>query len=430
MALFREIQKKVMKALPEESRFKLIRSMVKVPRQLPAELDVHIASSEDELETAFTLLHNAYVDEGYMKPSPAGIRVTPYHALPSTTTIVACWQGRVVGTVSIIRESAYGLPLQKVFDTNALKEQGHRCAEISSLAVHEEFRRHGPVIFFSLLKYVYEYCLKCFGADIIVIAVNPKHVDMYRAMFGFERLPTSDIAAYDFANGAPAVGLYHSFRGFHDFLERHYPRQNESNDLFSFFAKWSYDSFHYPNREDWTVDDPVMSPALMKHFFVDRCDIFSTLTEQEKLVLWWSYPYSDYVDVLPACALHQTQADRRQEARFDVQCAGRISFRHGERQVHIEVLDASVHGFRARLAEGVRFGEPVHVDIMVAPFEVAKVECMLVRQSAPTIYSFRIVEPDNVWAHFMASLRDRLGTVGKLSALNTHAGASSKETHA
>jgi hypothetical protein len=65
------------------------------------------------------LLHDAYVAAGFMKPAVSGLRVTIYHALPTTTTLCAKFDGQVVGTLSLIRESVFGFPLQAIFDLTA-----------------------------------------------------------------------------------------------------------------------------------------------------------------------------------------------------------------------------------------------------------------------------------------------------------------------
>lgn len=70
------------------------------------------------------MLHDAYVDSGFMKPDPSGMRVTIYHALsPTTTTLCAKYDGEVVGTISLIRESALGFPLQQIFDLTSVRKR-------------------------------------------------------------------------------------------------------------------------------------------------------------------------------------------------------------------------------------------------------------------------------------------------------------------
>ena len=72
-------------------------------------LELKVAETREELEACFTILHDAYVASGFMKPDPSGMRVTIYHALPTTTTLCAKWEGRVVGTISMIREGVFGV---------------------------------------------------------------------------------------------------------------------------------------------------------------------------------------------------------------------------------------------------------------------------------------------------------------------------------
>jgi len=103
--------RKLIAALPRETRFSIYRSFVDCDPSPSERLVLKIADTRDELEACFTLLHDAYVDSGFMQPDPSGMRVTIYHALPTTTTLCAKWDGEVVGTISLIRESAFGFPL-------------------------------------------------------------------------------------------------------------------------------------------------------------------------------------------------------------------------------------------------------------------------------------------------------------------------------
>ena len=75
-----------------------------------------------ELEACFSILHDAYVASGFGKQHALDYaRVTPYHALPTTTTLCAKFDGRVVGTITIIRDGVFGFPLQAVFDLSSVR---------------------------------------------------------------------------------------------------------------------------------------------------------------------------------------------------------------------------------------------------------------------------------------------------------------------
>ena len=56
------------------------------------------------------------------------------------------------------------------------------------------------------MKFMYEYCTRFFDTRHLVIAVNPRHIEMYESLLFFRRLQEQVVANYDFVNGAPAVG--------------------------------------------------------------------------------------------------------------------------------------------------------------------------------------------------------------------------------
>ena len=141
-------------ALPRDQRFAIYRSFVDCDPAPSQRLQLKIAETREELEACFSLLHDAYVDAGFMRPDPSGMRVTIYHALPTTTTLCAKWDGEVVGTISLIRESALGFPLQAIFDLSDLRAREGQIAEVSALAVHPKFRKTGGAILFPLMKFI------------------------------------------------------------------------------------------------------------------------------------------------------------------------------------------------------------------------------------------------------------------------------------
>jgi hypothetical protein len=81
------------------------------------------------------------VAAGFMQPDPSGLRVTIYHALPTTTTLCAKWDGQVIGTISMIREGVFGFPLQQSSISAQVRSKTGKIAEISALAIDPRFRK-------------------------------------------------------------------------------------------------------------------------------------------------------------------------------------------------------------------------------------------------------------------------------------------------
>eukprot|EP00825_Cyclidium_porcatum_P026376 TRINITY_DN2839_c0_g1_i2.p1 TRINITY_DN2839_c0_g1~~TRINITY_DN2839_c0_g1_i2.p1 ORF type:complete len:262 (+),score=33.34 TRINITY_DN2839_c0_g1_i2:214-999(+) len=186
--LVNQTARKLFSMLPQKRRHDVYRSLVDCNPDPNKRLVLKIAESKEELEACFKLLHDAYVSSGFMTPDPSGMRVTIYHALPTTTTLCAKYDDQVVGTLSLIRESAIGFPLQRIFDLTGVREKEGQIAEVSALAVHPRFRRTGGTILFPLMKFMYEYCTTFFDTRHLVIAVNPRHIEMYESLLFFKRL--------------------------------------------------------------------------------------------------------------------------------------------------------------------------------------------------------------------------------------------------
>ena len=79
--------RKVFSFFPRAFRFAVYRSFVDCDPKPDSRLVLKIAETREELEGCFILLHDAYVSSGFMQPHPSGMRVTIYHALPTTTTL-------------------------------------------------------------------------------------------------------------------------------------------------------------------------------------------------------------------------------------------------------------------------------------------------------------------------------------------------------
>ncbi len=170
-------------------------------------IDVGLATTIEEFDAAFRLVHDQYVARGYMAPSATGRRITPYHALPSTRVFVARAAGRVVGTVSLVPDSPDLMPCDALYhrELAPLRIAERRLAEVSSLAVDERLRGVGLSIVRSLVQVVAVYASRVARVDELCITVHPHHAKFYETLLGFRRL--AGPKPYEAVGGAPAVAL-------------------------------------------------------------------------------------------------------------------------------------------------------------------------------------------------------------------------------
>jgi hypothetical protein len=315
----------IQKLLPRKIRHALLRRFLVLDPTPSPRLQIRIAKTREELEAAFRLLHNAYVSSGFMDPEPSGLRVTKFHSLPATTTIVALWDGEVVGTGTLIRRSSFGMPMESIFDISHLIEDGSRIFETSSLAVHPRFSgQHGKILL-PLMKYISEYSVHYFGSKYMAIAVNPAWIDFYEAILGFKRLKAKPVPKYSFVKGAPAVGAYLDVQKYIEITNNLYGDKKIEKNICKYFFKHPLPNLHFPERILPKISDPVLTPETIDYFFNKRTRTFSTMSEREIYILHQLYEDDSFRSVLPPPPENPSKVViLRSSVRFEVHFPGQV----------------------------------------------------------------------------------------------------------
>ncbi len=407
--LLHQTARAAMATLPRALRFAVYRSLASCDPQPDPRLTLKIADTQDELEACFRILHDAYVAAGFMKPDPSGLRVTIYHALPTTTTLCAKWDGQVVGTISMIREGVFGFPLQSAFDLGPVRAKTGQIAEVSALAVAPAFRKTGGMIMFPLMKFMTDYCRSYFDTRHIVIAVNPNKIEMYESLLFFDRLQDKVVDHYDFANGAPAVGATLDLIKDVAHFEQAYGHKPEHKNLSRYLFNSRLDNIQLPQRRFHTTNDPVLTPAMMDFFFNQRTQVFAGLDDRKRLLLRSIYDHESYAAVLPAAAALSRNIALRQHQRFSIRCPARLDVAsYGERlSFPLQVIELSLHGFKAECAVPLPEGTQGRVQIDLGEHEAASVEATAVRRQEAggvACYGFVVPVPDVAWRRCVAAL--------------------------
>ena len=407
---FHRILRKVFSYFPKRLRFAVYRSFVDCDPKPDKRLTLKIADTKEELEACYMLLHEAYVGSGFMRPDPSGMRVTIYHALPTTTTLCAKFDGEVVGTISLIRESVFGFPLQSIFDLRKLRENAGQLAEVSALAVHAKFRNTGGTILFPLMKFMYEYCTTFFDTRHLVIAVNPNRIEMYESLLSFEILTENIVQHYDFANGAPAVGASLDLHAAPGVMKLIYGKKPERKNLYQYFVKTSLRNISMPRRRYFSTNDPVMTPDLLDYFFNQRTQTFQNLTERDKGLLHSIYNLAEYKQVLPAGFSESDFPGRqRKHQRYSLNCPGIFSVISPEKTVAyaLQVVEFSDDGFLANSKVPLPKNVWGEARIRLGNEEKSTIKAMAVRgkyKKAHGLYGFKLDEADLSWRKLVGVL--------------------------
>ena len=396
--------------LPASWRFAAYSRAIRCESQLPDKIVFKLAETCEELEACFHLLHEAYVDAGFMQPDPSGLRATVYHALPTTSTLLCRSGDRVVATVSLVRESAMGFPMQRIFDIAAIREAGGNIAEVSALAIDRRFRSASGRILLPLLKFMYEYATLKFDTRHLVIAVNPRHIGFYETILCFRRLAQRTVSHYDFVNGAPAVGAHLDLGIAPAAFARRYKGLPPEKNLYHYFTRTPLANLQWPTKRFYTTTDPVMTPALIDHFFNQRTQAFATLRLRELMLLHSIYDLPDFKNVLPPVPEDAPRSEmrRRTHRRFSVRCPGEFSTRQFgiRRNFELTVFECSATGFRVHSANRLPAGSAgtVILELGAADWSVMRVTVLRLGSQDRHIALIRIDHDDLAWRKFVGAL--------------------------
>jgi len=174
--------------------------------QAAAEKVFKIASTREEWEAAFRLVHHAYARSGLIAANPYQMRITPFHLLPATKTFITSLRGTVICTLGLVPDGPRGIPIESVYpgEVSLLRQDSCRCAEVTCLADRrKEFRRSFPVLM-RLMALMAQYASR-HGIDKLVIAVHPRHVKFYHRLTAFTAIGT--IREYPSVENAPAIPM-------------------------------------------------------------------------------------------------------------------------------------------------------------------------------------------------------------------------------
>lgn len=397
-----------MGVLPRDVKFALYRQMVDCDPAPDSRLELKVANTQEELEACFAILHDAYVASGFMKPADTGLRITLYHALPTTTTLCAKYDGRVVGTISMIREGVFGFPLQSVFDLSEVRARQGQIAEISALAVHADFRKTGGAILFPLMKFMYQYCTEYFDTRHLVIAVNPDRIEMYESLLFFERMQERVVEQYNFANGAPAVGATLDLPGAKDIFRRAYAKSKDRKNLYKYFVTLKLPHIKLPRRKYFTTTDPVLTPAMLDYFFNQRSQVFEQLDDRRRALLWSIYDQPEFRPVLPMLSdAYQTFVSMRRHQRFSLRCPAQVQLQGDGQTIVMTVIELSQTGFQAQSKLELPLDVGGRATIELGIDETAFLDVVVVRGHQGDnglFYGFRVVEADPVWRRCVSAL--------------------------
>lgn len=290
---------------------------LKLNYDLINELEITVAKNIIDLYESHQFCYNTYIEEGYAKPFEGKIRLTPHHALPTTTTIIARHHGRVVGTITAILDGPLGLPSDKFSNLEELREKHTRIVEGSSFAVDKDYRGKDGQLTFLLIKYFYKYAKQYMNADCIVAAINPKQKSLYNDVLLFDDYNT-ELSFATSANQAPAIIVMLDLNGYKKKYYDEYAVHQTSGhgsevNLYDFFISCNFQSLRYPQKSIVTTGNPIMTPEYLETLFARIWDMKGNIDKETFCKLRDIYSDSSYDHFFEQAGNHINCKSNRQQ---------------------------------------------------------------------------------------------------------------------
>ncbi len=144
------------------------------------------ATTKRALRDAYAMVHDVYVDKGYIRPQQGCLRLRTYEAMPETATFVARAGRRIVAVTSLVVDSPdLGLPSDHVFgeQLHELRQESCCVCEITNLAIHPDYRN--TPVFLQLTQACFAHA-KALGCENIFIAISPGHAGFFNEILQFD----------------------------------------------------------------------------------------------------------------------------------------------------------------------------------------------------------------------------------------------------
>ena len=393
---------KVLSFLPQGFRHNLIRSRVKVIDRLMHGLTFKIAEDETEWDQSLRLLHNYGIQERGLAARPSGRRVEKFQLLPTTANLIASMMGRVVGTLSVVRDSEMKLPLDAFCSLNDLRRPGLSLAQVTYFGMEKEFQQDPAEVLFPMVKFLWEFIERYMAVDRLVIAVDPAHADVFRALFGFEFYPAG-LNVQDIQLGnRPQTVMYLDVQDVADKLEARYGGKSSEQNLGAYMLRTALAGFHFPDRRYSRIQDVVISANLMKKVFFegqDREYLKRELSEADVALLHGLYPDAAYKEILPTPPAHLKTREFRVANKVPVRLVGRPG--GGE----AFIIDASDKGCRLVGLEVVS-GEIIRLKAQVSLQQDSELLCQVIWTNPhEKLSGLRLVNASPVWYDFVRESR-------------------------
>lgn len=414
-------KRRLFRCLPLSIREVVFRRALEEPDRefLSRDIEIKVAETSQEVLEAYHLIYETYYDSGFCDIEQEGIRLTKHALLPTTSLIIVKYRGEVIATLSHIMDNPLGLPMEKLWPLDFLRDTGRKIAEISTLAIKKGHRRQRGKILLPLMIFLYKYSIEHLGTDYFVISTHPDALPFYTGLFAFQPIDNK-VKSYGSVKGALATGQFAHLtsKEFHEFINNcHIGKRDKKFSVSSLFNLDELGCFTYPERRYYRAYDPCFKVDLLKQVFNKKLNSLKTLGIWEREILSNQFSYDEYKNVFEITSDDQNPSkpqNVRSSPRHWVNCPGTLIDYKNAKLRQIRIYNVSQQGLLFHINDDALDGD-INVDFTgtihckVSEDKEVKLDIRVVRTKHHQ-YGAKILaaSPYDTWIDFMDYLEEIL----------------------
>lgn len=236
----------LLKFLPSFIRKHFVRAQFEITYDLSRDYTFKIAETEDEVEQALHIVYDSYTSLGYIDECPEKMHFNAFLCLPTTSILIIKYKEEVVGTMSIVPDSSFGLPSEATWDLSAIKAKNPQIGEISSLTIKKSHKTSRGHLLLTLCKLMYEFNMKLLHLDGVVLAATVEVEPFYTDLLLFKKVVAKTGQEHMRVKGNKSTCCFLNFNKAWENYIKEYGKKEKKRNLFYFFTKFNSPNIQLP----------------------------------------------------------------------------------------------------------------------------------------------------------------------------------------
>ena len=236
------------------------------------------ATTALDLQKAYRLVHDIFVEKQYILPLKSKIRIRPWETSPDTATFIGKKEDNVLAVQSLILDSEdLKLPSDRIFgeELDALRKSGAKLSEASNEAVADSYRKSAVPTELMRTLLAQAWHSEC---KYIVTSISPSHRNFYEFL-GFRQ--QGDIKSFSLDIEDPVALMCWDIE---ESLEKWADIAADEDSVEAFLKKYGYITNPYiPAIGLWAYQAKRLfsDTAQMRELFGNCYDLFDTATPDQ-----------------------------------------------------------------------------------------------------------------------------------------------------